>query len=203
MFIRIIVYLDDFLILGKTLEETILKQGYCGLPVTKSRFCHKPKEIISSPNTENRILGDNNRLSGDDDVSASGEGAVDFQKVSGYIVKAGVNKRPRKAFGSIFINSISNSSCTVVHEVPGGTKLVDIKPKTVKWEVSKVPPGQTFDTARCMKDRFGGFCQKTSIGGVWFQAEQHINILELNMNSLHKNMLELRTAKFAILTFCR
>ena len=57
--------------------------------------------------------------------------------------------------------------------------LVDIKPNTVKWEVSKVPPGQTFDTARCMKDRFGGFCQKTSIGGVWSQAEQHINILEI------------------------
>ena len=91
LFIRIIVYLDDFLILGKALEETILKQGYCDLPVTESRFCHKPKEIISSTNTENRILGDN-RLGGDDDVSASGEGAVDFQKVSGYIVKAGVNK---------------------------------------------------------------------------------------------------------------
>ena len=95
------------------------------------------------------------------------------------ILSKQVSIRPRKAFGSIFINSISNSSCTTVHEVPGGTKLVDIKPKTVKWEVSKVPPGQTFDTARCMKDRFGGFCQKTSIGGVWSQAEQHINILEI------------------------
>ena len=46
LFIRIIVYLENFLILGEALEETILKQGYCGLPVTESRFCHKPKEII-------------------------------------------------------------------------------------------------------------------------------------------------------------
>ena len=47
------------------------------------------REISSSPKTENRILGDNNRLSGDDSVPASGEGRVDFQKVSGYIVNAG------------------------------------------------------------------------------------------------------------------
>ena len=82
---------------------------------------------------------------------------VDFQKVSGYTVNAGVNKRPSKAFGNIIINSISNSSCTTVHEVPaeatnsqpsfekrlqqqsssrstlqGRTELVDIKSKTVK-----------------------------------------------------------------------
>ena len=80
------------------------------------------REISSSPNTENRILGDNNRLSGDDSVPASGEGRVDFQKVSGYIVNAGgVNKRPINAFGDIIINGISNSSCTTVHEVSAET----------------------------------------------------------------------------------
>ena len=159
-----------------------LKQGCCDLPVTKSRICYKLKEIASSANTENRILGDDNRRSGDDSVCASREGRVDFQKVSGYIVSAGgVNKRPSKAFGNIIINSISNSSCTTVHEVPaettnlqrsfekrlqqqnssrptlqGGTKLVDIKPKTVKWEVSNFSPGRTFDIARCIKEKLGG-----------------------------------------------
>ena len=39
----------------------------------------------------------------------------------------------------------------------------------------------------------GAFCQKTSIGRVWYQAEQ----------ALHINILELMAAKFAILTFCR
>ena len=73
-----------------------LKQGHCNLPVTESRICYKLKEISSSPNTtENRILRDDNRLGGDDNVPALGEGRVDFQKVSGYIVNAeGVNKRP-------------------------------------------------------------------------------------------------------------
>ena len=40
---------------------------------------------------------------------------------------------------------------------------------------------------------WGAFCQKTSIGGVWSQAEQ----------ALHINIPELRAAKFAMLTFCR
>ena len=39
----------------------------------------------------------------------------------------------------------------------------------------------------------GAFCQKTSIGRVWYQAEQ----------ALHINILELMAAKFAVLTFCR
>ena len=37
--------------------ENNLKQGYCDVPVTKSRICYKLKEITSSPNTENIILG--------------------------------------------------------------------------------------------------------------------------------------------------
>ena len=34
---------------------------------------------------------------------------------------------------------------------------MDTKPNTVKWEVSNFSPGRTFDTARCIKDRLGGF----------------------------------------------
>ena len=92
--------------------------------------------------------------------------------MSGYIVNGvGFNVRPRKASGNTIINSISNSSCTTVHEVPaetidsqllfekrlqqqsnsrstlqGGTKLVDI---------SSFSPGKTFDAVRYIKDRFG------------------------------------------------
>ena len=139
--------------------------------------------------------------------------------MSGYIADAGgANKRPSKAFGNIIINSISISSCTTVHEIPaetansqplfekrsqqqsssrstlrGGTKLVDIEPKIVKWEVSNSSPGRTFDTVRSIKDRLEAFYQNTSIGGVWSQTEQ----------ALHINILELRATKFAILTFCR
>ena len=101
--------------------------------------------------------------------------------MSGYIVNGvGFNVRPRKASGNTIINSISNSSCTTVHEVPaetidsqllfekrlqqqsnsrstlqGGTKLVDIKPKALKWEVCSFSPGKTFDAVRYIKDRFG------------------------------------------------
>ena len=43
------------------------------------------------------------------------------------------------------------------------------------------------------KTGWGTFCQKTSIGGVWSQAEQ----------ALHINILELRAATFVILSFSR
>ena len=95
-----------------------LKQGYCNLSATESRICCKLKEISSSSNTNNRVLGNDSRFGGDDSVPASGEGRADFQRVSGDIVNAGgVNKSSSKAFGNIIINSISNSSCTTVHEV--------------------------------------------------------------------------------------
>ena len=85
------------------------------------RFLINLKKSVLHP-TQDRILGDYNRLSGDDSDPASGKGRVDFQKVVGYIANAGdINKRPSKAFGSIIINSISNSSCTIVHEVPAET----------------------------------------------------------------------------------
>ena len=135
-----------------------LKQEHCDLPVIESRICYKLKERSFSPNTENRILVDNNRLGGDDSVPASEEGRINFQKVLVYIVnEGGVNKRPSKAFRNIIINSISNSSCTTAHEVLAettisrplfekrlhhqsssrftlqeGTQLVDINPKSVK-----------------------------------------------------------------------
>ena len=57
-----------------------LNQEYCDLPVTESRICYKLKEMSSSPNTENRIFGDDNRLGGDDSVPTSSEGRVDFQR---------------------------------------------------------------------------------------------------------------------------
>ena len=105
----------------KNFRESNLIQGYCGLPVKESRICHKLKEI-NSPNTRNRMLRDDLRLGGDDSVRVSGEGRFNFQKVSGYTVNVGgVNKRPSNAFGNIIINSISNSSCTTVHEVPAET----------------------------------------------------------------------------------
>ena len=167
--------------LGKTLEETILSWDtamYLILDLLKKSVLYPTQKI--------EFLKDDNRLGGYDSVPASGEDRVEFQKVSGCIVNVGgVNKRPGKVFGNAIINSISNSSCTTVQEVPaetinsqpllekrlqqqnssrstlqGGTKLVDIKPKSVKWEVSSSSPGRTIDKVRCIKDRLGAFCQR-------------------------------------------
>ena len=39
---------------------------------------------------------------------------------------------------------------------------MDIKSKTVKWEVSNFSPGRTFDTVRCIKDWLRGFLSEDS-----------------------------------------
>ena len=126
------------------------------------------KKSVLYPTQKIEFLKDDNRLGGYDSVPASGEDRVEFQKVPGCTVSVGgVNKKPGKVFGNTIINSISNSSCTTVQEVPaetinsqpllekrlqqqsssrstlqGGTKLVDIKPKSVKWEVSSSSPSR-------------------------------------------------------------
>ena len=69
---------------------------------------------------------------------------------------------------------------------------MDIERKTVKWEVSNFSPGRTFDAVGYIKDRLAGFLSE-DINRSMLSAEQ----------ALHVNILELRGAKFAILTFCR
>ena len=103
LYLRIIVYLDDFLILGKTLEEKILRRDTVIYLLQNLGFV-KLKEISSSPNTENRILGDDNRLGEDvsDSVSASREGRIDFQKVSGYIVNGLFQKKAKQGWLRIY-----------------------------------------------------------------------------------------------------
>ena len=39
---------------------------------------------------------------------------------------------------------------------------MDIKSKTVKWEISNFSPGRTFDTVRCIKDWLRGFLSEDS-----------------------------------------
>ena len=57
LYIRIIVYLDDFLILGKTLEEATLSRDTVIYLLQNLGFViNLKKEISSSPNTKNRIL---------------------------------------------------------------------------------------------------------------------------------------------------
>ena len=64
LYIRIIVCLEDFF------GGNNLKQGHCDLPVRESKIYYKLKEISSSPNKENKILGDDNRFGVDDSVTA-------------------------------------------------------------------------------------------------------------------------------------
>ena len=118
LYIWIIVCLGNFLILWKTLEETILSRDTVIYLLQNLGFVINLKKSVLHPTQRiefvEMIIDSLKMTSG---VPASEEDRVDFQKVSGYIVNAGgVNKRPSKAF-----NSISNSSCTIIHEVPAET----------------------------------------------------------------------------------
>ena len=134
------------------------------------------KKSVFSPNSENRILGYDNKLGGDGSVPASGEGRVNFQKVSRYIVNAGgVNKRPSKAFGNVIIKSISNSSCTTVFEAPAeATNSQPLFEKRLQQKSSYLfiisCQVELLIQSDASKTGWGTFCQKKSIGGGWSQA---------------------------------
>ena len=149
-------------------------------------------------------------------VPTSGEGSTNLQKLTGYIFNArGVNKRPSKAFGNIITKALA--IIPVTHEVPaetansqplfekrlqqqsssrctlqGGTKLVDITLSLSNGRPVISHQVERLIQSDALKTVWGSFSQKSSIA-VWSQPEQ----------ALHINIIQLRAAKFVILTFCR
>ena len=70
-------------------EETILSRDTVIYLLRNLRFVINLNESVLQPKQSTEFLGDDNRLSGDESVAASGESRVDFKKVSGYVVNAG------------------------------------------------------------------------------------------------------------------
>ena len=54
--IRVIIYLDDLLILGKQYERNIYGKELCDLPIATSRLCNKPEEVCVRFYTRNIVL---------------------------------------------------------------------------------------------------------------------------------------------------
>ena len=77
-----------------------LKKRHCDLPFAKLRDYYKPEKINPSTNPENRFPGNDQRLSGDDSVTAIGESSADFKKLSGHVInKKSLIKESDKARG--------------------------------------------------------------------------------------------------------
>ena len=215
LYIRIIVYLDDFLILGKTLEKPILSRDTVIYLLQNLGFVTNLKNSVPHPIQKIEFLGmitDFVEIS----VPTSGEGSANVQKLAGYIFNARcVNKRPSKAFGNIITKALA--IIPVTHEVPAetansqpllekrlqqqsssrctlhrGTKLVDITLSLSNGRPVISDQVERLIQSDALKTGWGSFSQKSSIA-VWSQAEQ----------ALHINILQLRAAKFVILTFCR
>ena len=61
---------------------------------------------------------------------------------------------------------------------------MDIKPKTVKWEVSNFSQDKTFDTLRCINDRLGGFLSE-DINRRSMVSSRNENLGQQNLQQLH------------------
>ena len=96
LYIRIVVYLDNFLILGKTLEETILSSNTVIYLLQNLGFFVNLKKSVLHPRHRIEILGMIINTV-EMNVSLLQEKVATISKVSGYIINArGVNKRPRR-----------------------------------------------------------------------------------------------------------
>ena len=96
LYIRIVVYLDNFLILGKTLEETILSSNTVIYLLQNLGFIVNLKKSVLNPRHRIEILGMIINTV-EMNVSLLQEKVATISKVSGYIINArGVNKRPRR-----------------------------------------------------------------------------------------------------------
>ena len=60
MNIRLVIYLDDIFLMGRTLEE-ILMSGDINFSASTSAFCHESEKISSETITANRVSRPKNR----------------------------------------------------------------------------------------------------------------------------------------------
>ena len=69
--------------------------------------------------------------------------------------------------------------------------MVDKQHSTEQWKISCVETTPVVNKIRCLKGRMGAYCQGMRTGGPWSDKER----------DLHINILELKAAKFSILTY--
>ena len=219
LYIRIIVYLDGFLILGKTLEETILSRDTVIYLLQNLGFVINLKKLVLHPTQGIEFLGiiidsvemtvslpqENVELISkrcQDILSMHDVSIIDLAKLLGTLsptvlailsVPLYMRYLQRQQIHNLCLRRDYNSKVA----------LDPLCKEELNWWISnlRLSNGRSVISHQvenliesyASKTSQGAFCQKTSIGRVWYQAEQ----------ALHINILELMAAKFAILTFCR
>ena len=204
--ILIIIYLDDMLLIGHTIGESLIARD-SNLLSSITRFCTEFKEISVDTYTENRVLTGDSRFINHDPVSTREESLKSSEAVWGTsLEKASVDFRINKTNRLIVFNYSSSTSSTNKFQVPktaantsiknlsvilqksdskqklqGRTAVADKIFENLQWSLLDSVSQSSADTDRCIQKGVGAVCQGISTRGQWSKEEQllHINVLEL------------------------
>ena len=132
--IRIIIYLDDMLLIDHTIEEPLMARD---TPSSTSRVCTEFKEIRVDTYTENRDLRGDNRFINHDPVSTREESLKSSKAVSGTSSEyKKINFRIDKTCRLIAFHYSSSTSSTNKFQVPTATTNRSIKNKGIMLQKS-------------------------------------------------------------------
>ena len=202
---------------GKLIGENYDGKGHIDFYIATSRVCDKLSEVDSDTMPSNSILSGGNRLNHYDHISSFAEEGTNYSAMQRYIepirrfLKA-VNSTDRPAL--VNSNSYSSSISSVpsfatptnfrtsgeteftcthnpVRRNEGGNSVVDRKFDVVPGESNNISTSQLVITSDASIQGWGAACQGQTTGGPWTLEEQ----------KNHINILELKAAQLAILTF--
>ena len=202
---------------GKLIGGNYDGKGHIDFYIATSRVCDKLSEVDSDTMPSNSILRGGNRLNHYDHISSFAEEGTNYSAMQRYIepirrfLKA-VNSIDRPAL--VNSNSYSSSASSVpsfatptnfrtsgetefscthspVRRSEGRNSVVDRKFDVVQGESNNISTSSTSYNFGRLHARVGAACQGQTTGGPWTLEEQ----------KNHINILELKAAQLAILTF--
>ena len=133
----IIIYQDDMLIIGKSVEETLVYRDKVILLMQELGFCDKSGEIGNDSNTNNSVLGYKIRFQGNDYLTYRKENSKRYIEMSGFLpepscIQFGIDKSP----GSHNLHNWSSIICKFKFPLP--STAVDSSPNEKGWYIGNI-----------------------------------------------------------------
>ena len=199
-----ILYLDDFLILGSTYQEAQSHTAFAGKPPGKPRLHCQSGKVMSDSDPNDNIPGLCNRLH----CRSTGERCkceiplLEGKGISNYAcssnsqctrhsrVVSPSNLASSPSF-SILANQNDPSStfkqpelrCAYYSGSPlfGRTSVVGVQHRLCEWQPHKTSRSNVVYNNKRIQDSLGPVCENQRANGRWSDSErtQHINVLEL------------------------
>ena len=184
--IRLVIHLDDILLMERALEETLMNRDTLIFPPQHLGFVINPKKVSSEIITTNRVFRSENRYPHHDFGDNRGKDEKsNFEMSESPFLPAnhcfGINKIERSDVLNCPSSSASSSTAKIFTiapnaitkpglPIPGrdsikqsvktGISLEDRKFKIKQWKITKAKGTKFNDTNRCIKIRFGSLLQR-------------------------------------------